>query len=95
MSENLGIVRNAAGIGKAVKRLSAIETQFGDFQNEYNLFKIRNTAVVCKLIAQAALVREESRGGHIREDFQQESDEFRFHSIQQKDKNIHFEPVRK
>jgi L-aspartate oxidase len=95
MSENLGIVRNATGIEKAVKRLSAIETQFSNFQNEYNLFKIRNTAVVCKLIAQAALVRKESRGGHIREDFQQESDEFRFHSIQQKDKNIHFEPVRK
>jgi L-aspartate oxidase len=95
MSENLGIVRNADGIAKAVKRLSAIETQFNDFQNEYNLFKIRNTAVVCKLIAQAALVREESRGGHIREDFQKESDEFRFHSIQQKDKIIQFEPVRK
>jgi L-aspartate oxidase len=46
-------------------RLSAIENEFSDFQNEYNLFKIRNSAVVCKLIAQAALVREESRGGHI------------------------------
>jgi L-aspartate oxidase len=95
MSENLGIVRNATGIAKAVNRLSAIETQFNDFQNEYNLFKIRNTAVVCKLIAQAALLREESRGGHIREDFQKESDEFRYHSIQQKDKSIQFEPVRK
>ncbi len=95
MSENLGIVRNSEGMRKAVKRLSAIETQFNNFQNEYNLFKIKNTAVVCKLIAQAALVREESRGGHIREDFQRESDKFKFHSIQQKDKEIQFEPVRK
>ncbi|MBK6283098.1 MAG: hypothetical protein IPF54_10935 [Draconibacterium sp.] len=61
MSENLGIVRNAAGIKKAVERLSEIETRFSNFQNEYNLFKIKNTAVVCKLIAQAAFVREESR----------------------------------
>jgi L-aspartate oxidase len=95
MSENLGIVRNAEGIKIAVEKLSAIETQFSDFQNEYNLFKIKNTAVVCKLIAQAALVREESRGGHIREDFQKENHDFAFHSIQQKNKNIHFEPVRK
>jgi L-aspartate oxidase len=95
MSENLGIVRNAVGIKKAVDRLSAIEARFNDFQNEYNLFKIKNTAVVCKLIAQAALVREESRGGHIREDFQKENPEFQNHSIQQKNKEIDFEPVRK
>jgi L-aspartate oxidase len=95
MSENLGIVRNAAGINNAVKRLSEIETRFSDFKNEYNLFKIKNTAVVCKLIAQAALMREESRGGHIREDFQKENPAFEYHSIQQKNKNIQFEPVRK
>ncbi|HPE75653.1 MAG TPA: L-aspartate oxidase [Draconibacterium sp.] len=95
MSENLGIVRHAAGIRKAVERLSEIEARFSNFQNEYNLFKIKNTAVVCKLIAQAALVREESRGGHIREDFQKESPDFILHSIQQKDKKIEFEPVRK
>jgi len=95
MSENLGIVRNAEGIKKGIERLSAIENKFSDFQNEYNLFKIKNTAVVCKLIAQAAFVREESRGGHIREDFQKENPDFERHSIQQKNKNIQFEPVRK
>ncbi len=95
MSENLGIVRNATGISKAFEQLSAIESRFSDFQNEYNLFKIKNTAVVCKLIANAALVREESRGGHIREDFQKENSDFVVHSIQQKNKNIQFEPVRK
>lgn len=95
MSENLGIVRNEEGMGKAVERLTAIESKFEDFKNEYNLFKIKNTATVCKLIAQAALIRNESRGGHIREDFQKENRDFEKHSIQQKDNNIHFEPVRK
>ena len=95
MSENLGIVRNAEGMKKAVEKLSEIESGFEDFQNEYNLFKIKNTATVCKLIAQAALVRNESRGGHIREDFQQENPDLEIHSIQQKENNIQFEPVRK
>ncbi len=95
MSENLGIVRNAEGMVKAVERLTEIESKFDDFKNEYNLFKIKNTATVCKLIARAALIRNESRGGHIREDFQKEKHDFEKHSIQQKDKNIQFEPVRK
>jgi L-aspartate oxidase len=95
MSLNLGIVRNEDGMKRAVERLSEIESLFSDFKNEYNLFKIRNTATVCKLIAQAALVRYESRGGHIREDFQTEKPEFEIHSIQQKDREIQFEPVRK
>ncbi|MFW5831075.1 MAG: hypothetical protein ACOCVA_02405 [Prolixibacteraceae bacterium] len=43
----------------------------------------------------AALVREESRGGHIREDFQKENPDFKVHIIQQKGKNIQFEPIRK
>ena len=95
MSENLGIVRNATGISKAIKRLSAIESEYNDFKNEYNLFKIKNTATVCKLIAQAALVREESRGGHIREDFPHEQQNFEKHSIQQINQKLSFEPVRK
>jgi L-aspartate oxidase len=78
-----------------VERLTEIELEYNDFKDEYNLFKIRNTATVCKLIAQAALVRYESRGGHIREDFQSENPDFENHSIQQKGINMQFEPVRK
>lgn len=95
MSENLGIVRNAEGIGKAIDQLTEIETTFSDYKNEYNLFKIKNTATVCKLIATSALVREESRGGHIREDFQNENPDFEMHIIQQKNNVLQFEPVRK
>jgi L-aspartate oxidase len=95
MSEKMGIVRNKEEISEAVEKLSEIEKRFSDYKNEYNLFKIKNTAVVCKLIAQAALVREESRGGHIRMDFPNENPDFEVHSIQQKNKKIQFEPVRK
>ncbi len=95
MSENLGIVRNNTGIKKALKRLVELEKEYSDHKNEYNLLKIRNTISICILIAKAALKRKESRGGHIREDFQKENPDFEMHIIQQKGKEIQFEQVRK
>jgi len=95
MTENLGIVRNKKSLEKALSRFTQISDKFANNINEYNLIKIRNAANICKLIAQAALIREESRGGHIREDFQKESPDFKTHIIQQKNTEIHFEPIRK
>ena len=95
MSENLGIVRNKKTLEIALKRLTEIAEQFEDYKNEYNLLKIKNYANICNLIAQSALIREESRGGHIREDFQKENPDFKVHIIQQKGKDIQFEPIRK
>jgi len=59
------------------------------------LCKIKNNADVCLLIARAALEREESRGSQIREDFRVENADYKLHSVQQKGKNIQFEPIRK
>lgn len=95
MSEKLGIVRNKADMQFAMSRLSKMADIYKDFNNEYNLLKIRNSATICKLITNVALLREESRGGHIREDFQKENPDFSVHIIQQKGENIGFEPVRK
>jgi len=94
MSDNLGIVRNGKSIKTTLDRFSEIEDRFSAAEKEYNLIKIRSTATICKLIATAALIREESRGGHIREDFQKENPDLRLHSIQEKDKEIQFEKVR-
>lgn len=95
MSGNLGIVRNKTDLQLALNRLTELANAYDNFNNEYNLLKIRNTATICKLIANAALIREESRGGHIREDFQKENPDFKVHIIQQKGENIGYEPVRK
>ena len=57
----------------ALDYLNKIEIKFKDYKNEYNLLKIKNFIQVCKLITLAALNREESRGGHIREDFENEN----------------------
>lgn len=95
MAEKLGIVRNRAGLVFTLEKLEELEYKFGSINNEYNIRKIRNYILICKLITRAALLREESRGGHIREDFPEENPGFEKHIIQQKNENIHFEPVRK
>lgn len=94
MTENLGIVRNKKSLEFALSRFTDIANEFNTTENEYNLGRIRNAANICKLITQSALVREESRGGHIREDFQKENPDFKLHIIQQKNKNIDFEQIR-
>ena len=94
MSENLGIVRSKEGMKKALRRLTELEKEYYSLHNEYNLIKIRNMVTVCKLITQAALARKESRGSHIRDDYQKESIDFKAHSIQQKNEKIKFEPVK-
>jgi L-aspartate oxidase len=95
MSKNLGIIRNKKGIEEALKIFSEITDSYKDHHNEYNLMRINNTATICMLIAKAALIREESRGGHIRSDFPEENPDFEVHIIQKKDRSIQFEPVRK
>lgn len=94
MSNNLGIVRNKPDMVKALQRFNEIEYNFKSETNEYNHLKIKNMLTVCKLIATSAIAREESRGGHIREDFKNEDEKFRIHIIQQIDKSLQFEPVK-
>ncbi len=95
MSKKLGIVRNREDMLSALDYFNELDVQFEKTDKEYNLQKIKNSVQICQLITIAALNREESRGGHIREDFRNENPEFEHHSIQQKNKNIQFEPVRK
>lgn len=95
MNNYVGIVRNRKGLEYAIEELQKIRDEFEEFNVEYNLNKLKNSTGICLLIAKAALLREESRGGHIREDFMQEDSRFKIHFIQQKDKEIQVEPVRK
>ena len=94
MGEYVGVVRNREGLEIAQKRLHEILDMYKGFQHEYNLIKIKNAATVSLLVTQAALLREESRGGHIRDDFQRQNPDFRVHSIQKKGQDIRFEQVR-
>jgi L-aspartate oxidase len=59
MSRDAGVIRDADGLSRLVAVLDALETAHG----------AAPTLVAAQLIARAALVRQESRGGHFRADF--------------------------
>jgi len=70
MSAHLGVIRNGDGIRLALREIVALERA-----NEAPRFA--NVLATAKLMAVAALKREESRGGHFRDDFPQEEPEWK------------------
>lgn len=76
MWERVGILRDAESLERALREFEQIE--------QANLgTSSRNFVTLAKLVATAALWREESRGGHFRNDFPARDDEnFQKHSIQ-------------
>lgn len=69
MSAKIGVVRDGEGMKQAVSSIDLLE-------RENTSHRFKNTLTTAKLIAIAALHREESRGGHFRSDFPDERDEF-------------------
>jgi L-aspartate oxidase len=61
MWDEVGIIRNRKGLEKAVMTLAS--------QHESTSIATGNMALVGRLMAEAALMREESRGAHFRSDF--------------------------
>ena len=94
MSKKAGIVRSGEKLSKALKELQAIKKLLPEEINEYNLLKIKHITDICTLICESALIRKESRGGHIREDFQSEDPKFCAHLIQQIDHQFKFQEIR-
>ena len=90
MNNQLGIVRCQTEISDLIDSLESIRKDFPFEDNEYYSTRMLNLLQVCSLMAKAALQREESRGGHIRSDFEQENKAFMAHSIQTKDKDLRF-----
>ncbi len=81
MWERVGILRDSSGLQRAIAEFEQI--------SKSNLStSSRNFVTLAKLVAKAALWREESRGGHFRTDFPKQSERFRVHSIQKEDSSI-------
>ena len=94
MSINVGIVRTKEKLQLALERLTELDNGLSGFEHEYNKLKIKNLLTVSILITRSAIIREESRGVHIRGDFQKQNTDYKEHIIQQKNKEIIFEPIR-
>ena len=63
MYSNVGLVRDDVGLRAALTRIAELET------TQAGRGALRNLLVVGRLIAEAALARTESRGGHYRSDY--------------------------
>lgn len=64
MTAHVGVVRDAEGLKTALRGIAGIEATA-------NSETLRNMTATATLIAAAALMRQESRGGHFRSDFPQ------------------------
>jgi len=94
MSKKAGIVRSAKKLEEALQELTGIKNELPEKIHEYNLLKIKHITDICSLICKSALIRTESRGGHIREDYQQEDPTLCSHLIQQIGQSYKFQNVR-
>jgi len=74
-----GILRDGPGLAEAVARLDDVRCDF-KHQPQRSDFELRSLHTVARLIAKAALAREESRGGHFRTDYPEKSAAFQKHS---------------
>ncbi len=108
MWDDVGIVRNAAGLTRARGKLQELEARLdatgvesGDLR--YNLtwhdwMNLKNLMLVSRAICEAALLRENSRGAHFRDDFPDAGDlaTSTFSLVQTKDKgfSVSREPVK-
>ena len=77
MWERVGIIRDRDSLARALKEFDQIAA--ADLGSASRSF-----VTLARLVAAAALWREESRGGHFRSDHPDPRDEWRLHSVQRK-----------
>lgn len=85
MWENVGILRDEARLQVAIDRLSAILAELEGAHVSREAYEVANMAQLGLLVAQAALARKESRGGHFRTDYPERDDaHWRIHVAQRR-----------
>ncbi len=83
MWSHAGIVRDGEGLTEAASRLARWETLMQPATDRASL-EMRSMIVCGRLMTEAALLREESRGAHYRSDFPESQDEWLRHLVYRK-----------
>jgi len=84
MWDKVGIVRDGAGLAEATRQLSAWRAALPP-PSDRPSYELANMLLAGRLVAEAALIREESRGAHYRTDFPAPREEWRRHITFRKD----------
>lgn len=84
MWEKVGIVRDGAGLAEAVLTLALWERS-APVPSDRPSQELANLLLAGRLVAEAALTRQESRGAHYRSDFPHPDDAWRRHIVFRKD----------
>ncbi len=91
MMEKVGIFRTEKPLLEAIESLRELKeramhipvgtTSLKTNQDLWQIWELNNLIAVSMVIAQGALIRKESRGGHFREDYPERSNEFNYHTL--------------
>ena len=91
MTEKVGVFRTEEGISQAIESLEELKERAGKAtlssrslsmnQELIQRWELNNLLLISMFIAQGALNRRESRGGHFREDFPERKDQFNYHTL--------------
>ncbi len=74
---NVGIIRNQAGLENALKKIDQIKSEtawvrVSGVENLISLLEFENMLLLANAVAEASLLRTETRGAHYREDYPRE-----------------------
>ena len=91
MTDNVGVFRTEEGISEAVEKLKELKDRADKItlsdrglimnQELVERWEMDNMLANAMVIAQGALERKESRGGHAREDYPDRSDDYNYHTL--------------
>ncbi len=73
MTDKVGVLRSAAGMSRAIEDLAALLDRVEDDPRTES-WSVTNLVTISSVLATAALLREETRGSHWREDFPERDD---------------------
>ncbi|MCS6771149.1 MAG: L-aspartate oxidase [Kiritimatiellae bacterium] len=79
MTEHVGIIRNGPALKRTLDALYDLRDRYGPILSKWAGRPLRTMMRACTLTVRGALLREESRGAHQREDFPEENPAFEGH----------------